>query len=113
MVIKEKPRIFGAFLLYIIKINYKYFVISGDIGLTAERKRCIRLPFSSIRNFSKFHLISPVKSGFWVVVKYLNNGSISSPLTLTLPLIGKVTLKFSWQKVFMSWLLPGSCPPKL
>src|ERR1700685_723709 len=89
-------------------------ITSGESGVTSDSKRAITRPSGPIRNFVKFHSISPPVLGFACLsVRNLYRGVMSRPFTETLDIIGKVTLYFAEQNVLISWFEPGSCPPKL
>lgn len=58
--------------------------------------------------------MSPPVFGFAdLSVKNWYSGVWSSPFTETLDIIGNFTLYLDWQKVLISWFVPGSCAPKL
>ncbi len=76
------------------------------------RKRAATVPSGVIRNFSKFHWMSPASpaaSGVRVSSPY--SGCRPSPLTSSLSSIGKVTPYVVEQKVEISSDEPGSWPP--
>ena len=85
---------------------------SGRPAWSAGRTGPTTLPSLPTRNFSKFHLMSPAGAGLVSSpVRYLYSGSIPSPLTTILDIIGKVTLYLLVQNFSISSFVPGSCLP--
>src|ERR1700712_5028925 len=93
--LKGKYITLSAFLKkrLLCRTQLRYLVISSLMGVTLLGKTATSLPFSSTRNFVKFHLItgSGVPSFFASSERYLNRGWILSPTTSTFSAIGKLT----------------------
>lgn len=86
--------------------NYKHYSLSNfsicpeiSIGLVVGAKRSRGIPFLSIKNFVKFHLIELPNVPLCLCFRNLNNGSASSPFTFTFFMTSPTSALalFKWQ----------------